>query len=226
MRRSRRYTTAKQQIDENKVYLLAEAIGILQALPRVKFDETIEISGKLGADPKQSDQMVRSSVVLPHGTGKAVKVLVFCEPEKEKEATAAGADYIGSEEIINRILKESWVGFDCCISTPSMMRSVSKLGKFLGPRGLMPSPKTGTVTDNISYAVGEAKRGKIDFRMDKFGCIHVGVGKLSFTKEALKENIEVFITTLNASRPQSVKGDFVKSLHLSSTMSPSLKIAL
>jgi len=224
MRASKRYSAAEKLVDTNKVYDLEEAIVLLKSLPAAKFDETVELSGKLGADPKQSDQMVRSSVMLPNGTGKNLKVLVFCEPEKEKEAQAAGADYIGSEEIINKILKDGWSDFECCISSPAMMRSVSKLGKFLGPRGLMPSPKTGTVTDNVSHAVGEAKRGKIDFRMDKFGCVHVGVGKLSFNKQALAENINAFIEALKSARPQSVKGDFIGSIYLSSTMGPSVRI--
>jgi len=224
MKVSKRYLEAEKLVDSRKVYSVEDAISLLKSLPHVKFDETVELSGKLGADPKQSDQMVRSSVMLPNGTGKKIKVLVFCEPEKEKEAQAAGADYIGSDQIIDKILKEGWADFDCCIASPSMMRSVSKLGKFLGPRGLMPSPKVGTVTDNVSYAIGEAKRGKIDFRMDKFGCIHVGVGKLSFDKQALIENITAFMEALRSARPQSVKGDFIGSIYLSSTMSPSMQV--
>jgi len=224
MKKSKRYLSAEKLVDKDKSYNLEEAIAILKSMTPVRFDETVEISGKLEVDPKQSDQMIRGSVVLPHGTGKNVIVLVFCEPDKEKEASKAGADYIGSEEIIDKILKEGWAEFDCCISAPSMMRSVSKLGKFLGPRGLMPSPKTGTVTDNISYAVSEAKRGKIDFRMDKFGCIHVGVGKISFDKDKLLENARSFIEALQASRPSSVKGDFIIGLYLSTTMSPSIKL--
>jgi len=226
MKISKKYREAKMLVEEGKSYSLEAAMDLLKSMPKVKFDQTVELSGKLGIDPKQSDQMVRGSVVLPHGTGKETKVLVFCEPEKEKEAKDAGADFIGSEEIINKILKEGWVGFDCCIATPGMMRSVSKLGRFLGPRGLMPSPKTGTVTDNVSYAVGEAKRGKIDFRVDKFGCIHVGVGKLSFTKEALVENTDILIRALVSARPQNLKGEFIKNIYLSATMTPSLKIAL
>jgi len=226
MKKSKKYREAKKLVEEGKSYSLEAAMDLLKSMPKVKFDQTVELSGKLGIDPKQSDQMVRGSVVLPHGTGKETKVLVFCEPEKEKEAKDAGADFIGSEEIINKILKEGWVGFDCCIATPGMMRSVSKLGRFLGPRGLMPSPKTGTVTDNVSYAVGEAKRGKIDFRVDKFGCIHVGVGKLSFTKEALVENTDILIRALVSARPQNLKGEFIKNIYLSATMTPSLKIAL
>ncbi len=223
---SKRYKEAAKAVDKDKAYSIEEAVDILKSMPKTKFDETVEISGKLGVDPKQSEQAVRGSVVLPHGVGKEIKVLVFCEPEKENDAKDAGAEHIGSEEIIDKILKEGWLDFDCCISTPSMMRMVSKLGKFLGPRGLMPSPKTGTVTDNVSHAVGEAKRGKIDFRIDKFACIHVGVGKISFAKEALLENIKSFVDALLASEPTSIKGEFVESIFLSSTMSPSLRIAL
>lgn len=223
---SKRYLEAAKTVDDDKSYSIQEAVNILKSMPKTKFDETVEISGKLGADPKQSDQMIRGSVVLPHGVGKEIKVLVFCEPEKENDAKEAGADHIGSEETINKILKEGWLDFDCCISTPSMMRMVSKLGKFLGPRGLMPSPKTGTVTDNISHAVGEAKRGKIDFRMDKFGCIHLGAGKISFEKEALVENISAFFDALLACRPANLKGDYVKSAYLSTTMSPSVRVTV
>ena len=223
---SKRYLEATKTVDSKKTYSIEEAVNILKSMPKTKFDETVEISSKLGADPKQSDQMIRGSVVLPHGVGKEVKVLVFCEPEKEKDAKDAGADHIGSEGLIDKILKEGWLDFDCCISTPSMMRLVSKLGKFLGPRGLMPSPKTGTVTDNISHAIGEAKRGKIDFRMDKLGCIHLGVGKISFEKQALIENISAFFDTLISCRPSSIKGDYIESIFLSTTMSPSVRIAL
>ena len=223
MKQGKNYSAAKKLVKE-EIYPLKEAVEILKSMPHKKFDETVEISGKLGIDPKLSDQMVRGSVVLPHGTGKTVKVLVFCEPEKEKDAKAAGADYIGSEEIINKILNDGWTDFDCCISTPALMRSVSKLGKFLGPRGLMPSPKTGTVTENVAYAVGEAKRGKIDFRVDKLACIHVGVGKISFSEQALVENISAFIDALVSVRPQSLKGDFLKSLYVSTTMSPSVRL--
>ena len=226
MKRSKKYIEAKKLVEEGKAYSIDAAVELLKSMPKVKFDQTVELSGKLGIDPKQSDQMVRGSVVLPHGTGKEIKVLVFCEPEKEKDAKSAGADFIGSEDVINKILKGGWTGFDCCIATPSMMRSVSKLGRFLGPRGLMPSPKTGTVTDNVAYAIGEAKRGKIDFRVDKLGCIHVGVGKISFGQKALVENINAFVKALAASRPQSLKGDFIKSVHVSATMSPSLRIAV
>jgi large subunit ribosomal protein L1 len=223
---SKRYKEAIKLVDGNKVYTIEEAIVLMKSLPLTKFDETVEISGKLGADPKQSDQLVRGSVTLPAGTGKDIKVLVFCEPEKEKEAKDAGADHIGNDEIVNKILKDGWTDFDCCIATPGQMRVVSKLGRFLGPRGLMPSPKTGTVTDNVVHAIKEAKRGKIDFRMDKQGCIHVGIGKMSFDNESLITNGKAFIEALIAAKPHSLKGDYIKSFFLSTTMSPSVKIAV
>tara|TARA_B100000315_G_scaffold257534_1_gene306699 strand:+ start:640 stop:1320 length:681 start_codon:yes stop_codon:yes gene_type:complete len=223
---SKRYKEALKKVDFDKAYPLTEAVDVLKSLPKAKFDETIEVSSKLGADPKQSDQLVRGSVVLPAGTGKTVRVLVFCEPEKEKEAKEAGADHIGSQDVIDKILKEGWLDFDCCISTPEQMRLVSKLGKFLGPRGLMPSPKTGTVTENIAHAIKEAKRGKVDFRMDKLSCLHLGLGKISFSKEDILGNLTAFLEALENSKPQSIKGDYIKSFYLSTTMSPSVRIAL
>ncbi|UCD15744.1 MAG: 50S ribosomal protein L1 [Candidatus Omnitrophota bacterium] len=226
MGRSKRYAQAVKLVQKDKAYSVEESIEILKNIPAAKFDETLNVSCKLNVDAKQSDQMVRGSVVLPHGTGKEVKILAFCEPEKEAQAKEAGADYIGSEEVINKIVKEGWLEFDCCVSTPSMMKLVSRLGKVLGPRGLMPSPKTGTVTPNIAHAIGEAKRGKIDFRMDKLACINVGIGKISFSKQALIENAKAFINALIAAKPAAVKADFIRSFYLSTTMSPSLRISL
>jgi len=226
MIRSKRYRQIQGSLDQSKTYSLAEAVDILKNVLHPKFDETIELSFRLNADPKKSEQMIRSSVVLPHGLGKSVKILVFCEPEKEDSARQAGADFVGGQDLIDKITKENWLDFDSCISTPLMMRSVSKLGRILGPRGMMPSPKTGTVTENISVAVKEAKAGKIEFRMDKLGCIACGIGKVSFSKENLLGNIKVFIDALNAARPSSVKGELIKSMYLSATMSPSLKIKL
>ncbi|MDD5194738.1 MAG: 50S ribosomal protein L1 [Candidatus Omnitrophica bacterium] len=223
---SKRYKEAAKLVDKDKVYSVEEAVAILKSMPAVKFDQTLEISCKLQLDPSQPDQMVRGSVVLPKGTGKQIKIVVFCEPEKEAQAKEAGADEIGSQELIDKIMKAGTFDFDYCIATPGMMRFVSKLGKILGPKGLMPSPKTGTVTDNIAYAVGEAKRGKIDFRMDKFSCIYVGLGKLSFPKEALVENVRAFLDALVNARVSVVKGDFIKTMFLSASMSPSLRITL
>lgn len=223
-KKSKRYQEAAKLRDEAKVYSIEEAVGILKSMPHAKYDETLEASCQVNIDPKATEQTVRGSVVLPHGTGRQVKVIVFCEPEKEADAKEAGADFIGSQELADKITKEGWFEFDCCISTPSMMKVVSKLGKVLGPRGLMPSPKTGTVTDNISYAIKEAKRGKIDFRMDKASCIHVGLGKISFSKEQLSENVHAFMDALNNARPASIKGEFIKSIYLSTTISPSVRL--
>ena len=224
MRRSKRYRKAVELVDREKVYSFEEAVDILKSIPKAKFDETVEISCKLNADPKKSDQMIRSSVVLPHGTGKKVKVLVFCEPEKEQIAKDTGADFVGGQDLVDKIMKEGWLEFDSCVSTPQMMRLVSRLGKILGPRGLMPSPKTGTVTEDISSAIKEAKAGKIEFRMDKFGCLAVGIGKVSFSKEALVENIRVLLEALNSAKPAAVKGELIKSMFISTTMGPSLRL--
>lgn len=226
MKRSKRYREAVKVLDSDKIYSIEEAVGVLKNMPHAKFDETLELSVKLGVDPRQSDQMIRGSVVLPHGTGKEIKIIVFCEPDKEQEAKQAGADFVGGQDLVDKIQKENWLDFDYCIATPSMMRVVSKLGKVLGPRGMMPSPKTGTVTDKIEAAVKEAKRGKIDFRLDKFGCINIGLGKISFSEQALVENIRSFVEALFASKTQAVKGDFIKSTYLSTTISPSLQIKL
>lgn len=225
-RRGKRYLEARKLFDKIKIYPLEEAIEVLKEFPHPKFDETVEIACKLNLDPRKSDQMVRGSVALPYGTGRKIKVLVFCEPEKEKEAKDSGADYVGGQDLADKIVKENWLDFDYCISTPQMMKIVSKLGRILGPRGLMPSPKTGTVTDNLSFAIKEAKRGKIDFRLDKTGCIHAGIGKISFSKEALIENIKAFWGALLAARPAVVKGEFIKSIYLSLTMSPGIKIEM
>ena len=224
MKKGKKYLDSKKQIDRNKVYTLEEAISVLKSIPQADFDQSVEISCNLNVDPKKSDQMVRGSTVLPHGIGRTVKVMVFCEPEKEQEAKEGGAEYFGGEEFVNKILKENWLDFDYCIATPTMMRIVSRLGKVLGPRGLMPSPKTGTVTENISFAIEEAKKGKVDFRLDKTGCIHIGVGKISFPKESLIENVKAFLEVLKTSRPATVKGDFIKTTYISLTMSPSIKI--
>ncbi len=226
MRHSKRYREAEKKREFAKADSLEDAISALLSMPKVKFDETLDLTCKLGVDPKQSEQMVRGSIVLPHGTGKKVRVLVFCEPDKENEAKEAGADHLASKDLVEKILKEGWMEFDYCISTPGMMKEVSKLGKVLGPRGLMPSPKTGSVTANVAYAVKEAKRGKIDFRMDKLACVAVGLGKLSFKKEALVENVRTFVDALVAAKPAAAKGEYLKEYYLSSTMSPSVKVVL
>ncbi|MFO8053067.1 MAG: 50S ribosomal protein L1 [Candidatus Omnitrophota bacterium] len=226
MRAGKTYKKRLELIDKEKTYPIEEAVDILKSFSPIGFDETIEGSGKLGIDPKDSEQIVRGAVVLPHGTGKESKVLVFCGSDQEEKAKKAGADYIGNDEIIEKISKKGWVDFDYCISTPAMMKSVSKLGRFLGPRGLMPSTKTGTVTENISQAVEEAKKGKVNFRADKLGCIHAGLGKLSFKKEDIVDNLNSFISAIGAVRPQNLKGQLIKTFYLSTTMGPSIKVNL
>jgi large subunit ribosomal protein L1 len=224
MSQGKRLSESSKLVEADKAYSVEEAVDILTKMPQPKFDQTLEISCKLGVDSKKSDQMVRGAVVLPHGTGRKIRILVFCEPEKEQEAKDAGADFAGGNDLADKISKENWLEFDYCIATPRNMPLVGKLGRVLGPRGLMPSTKTGTVTDNVSHAVSEAKKGKIDFRMDKTGCIHAGIGKVSFSKEKLVENINSFITALESARPSSAKGDFINSVYLSLTMSPSVQI--
>ncbi len=225
-KKSKRYQEALKLVDKSKTYSIEEAIETLKNMPHAKYDETLEVSCQVNIDPKQTDQAVRGSVVLPNGTGKKVKIIVFCEPEKEQAAKESGADFLGTNELVDKIMKEGWFDFDVCIATPGMMKVVSKLGKVLGPRGLMPSPKSGTVTENISYAIGEAKRGKIDFRMDKASCIYVGIGKISFSKEKLIENAKAFVDALSTAKPASVKGEFVKSIYLSTTISPSVRLSI
>ncbi len=223
MRHSRRYSQALELLDREKTYSLKEAVQALKNVPKSKFDETVEISCKLGVDPRKSDQMVRGSVVLPHGTGREVKVLVFCKGEKEREAREAGADFVGLEEYIKKI-EGGWFDFDCCIASPDVMREIGKLGRILGPRGLMPSGKTGTVTQNIAFAVKQAKQGKVDFKMDKFGVVHCGVGKISFPEDGIVDNARAFLEALLNSKPPTVKGELIKSCYICTTMSPSLKV--
>jgi large subunit ribosomal protein L1 len=225
MKRSKRYKEAAKLVDENKTYTVKEAVELIKKMPATKFDQTLDVNTKLIVDPKQSDQMVRGSVVLPNGTGKTIRIAVFCESEKESAAKESGADVYGGQDLVDRILTENWFEFDYCVATPGAMKFVSKLGRVLGPKGLMPSPKTGNVTENIAYAVKEAKRGKIDFRVDKIGCMHVGVGKLSFSQEALAENVNAYLEALVAAKPSGVKGDFIQSVFLASSMGPSLRIS-
>lgn len=219
----KRYNKAIESLEKNKAYDLMEAIKLVKANANAKFDETIELIANLGVDPKKADQQVRGTVSLPNGTGKTVRVAVFAEGEKATEAKNAGADVIGSEDLVERIQK-GFLDFDVVIADPSMMRHVGKLGKVLGPRGLMPNPKTGTVTADIAKAVEEFKAGKIEYRTDKAGGIHVPVGKASFNENQLLGNIQTVINALNRAKPTTAKGTYLKSVYLTSTMGPGIKI--
>lgn len=220
---SKRYNALLEKVEKGKLYDIDEAIGLLKQLHSTKFDESVELAIKLGIDPKKLQQPIRGSVILPHGTGRKVRVLVFASGENLQKALNAGADYAGGQEIAEKI-KNGWLDFDYVISTPDMMKVVAPLGKILGPRGMMPNPKTGTVTENIENAVKEAKRGKVDFKMDRDGNIHMIVGKVSFSEAQLKENIMSGISAVLNVKPQGVRGTYIKSISLSLTMSPSVKL--
>jgi large subunit ribosomal protein L1 len=222
-RRGKRYSEAKALVEPGKRLSMKEAVDILVRTPRVKFDETVDVSIRLGVNPKHADQMVRGSVALPNGLGKSVRVLVFAKGEKEKEALDAGADHAGSDELIERI-KEGWLDFDRVIATPDMMGSVGKLGKILGPRGLMPNPKVGTVTFDVGRAVKELKAGKVEFRVEKAGIVHSPVGKISFGAEKITENTLALMETIMKLKPASSKGTYLKSISISTTMGPGIKV--
>jgi len=221
---SKRMSAIEKKIDEAKeLYTLNEAVSLLKECPEVKFDQTIDIAIKLGVDPKKSDQQVRGTVALPHGTGKTISVLVFARGEKVKEAEAAGADFAGSDELLEKV-KGGWTQFDAVIATPDMMREVGKLGKVLGPRGLMPTPKGGTVTQDVAKAVAEIKAGKIEFKLDRNAVYSTGVGKVSFEPKKIIENIHTVLVALMRAKPAAAKGAYVQNFVLSSTMGPGLKI--
>src|SRR5829696_8993984 len=218
----KKYTAARAQV-ENKPYPLADALPLVQKIKFAKFDETVALSIRLGVDPKHADQMVRGTVVLPHGLGKSKRVLVIAGADKQKEAEEAGADHVGGEELVDKI-NAGWQDFDAVVATPDMMRAVGKLGKVLGPRGLMPNPKTGTVTPNIAQAVKEIKAGKVEFRVDKTGIIHGPVGKASFPAQSLIENAHALVDSVVKAKPSAAKGKYLKSVTLSSTMGPGIQI--
>ena len=223
MKRGKKYREAADRVDRGKVYLLDDGLQLLRQLPTAKFDETVECAVRLGVDPRHADQMVRSTVVLPQGTGKKIRVLVFAKGEHEIAAREAGADFIGAEDMVEKI-QGGWLDFDVAIATPDLMKIVGRLGKILGARGLMPNPKSGTVTFDVSGAVKDSKAGKIEFRVDKAGNLHVPVGKRSFTDAQLKENIMVFVDAVLRAKPSTAKGTYVRSVTISSTMSPGIKI--
>jgi large subunit ribosomal protein L1 len=214
---------ALSKFDDTQVYSFQQAAEVLKTISYTKFDSSVDIDVRLGVDPRKADQMVRGVVTLPHGTGKEVRVLVLCTPDKEAEATEAGANYAGLDEYIQKI-EQGWTDIDVIITMPSVMAKVGKLGKILGPRGLMPNPKSGTVTTDVAKAVKEVKAGKIDFKVDKFGIIHTSIGKVSFGPEQLAQNAQEVMNTLVRLKPSSAKGTYVRSIYLSSTMSPSVSI--
>jgi large subunit ribosomal protein L1 len=218
----KKFTAAKGQV-EDKPYLLADALPLVQKIKFANFDETIALSIRLGVDPKHADQMVRGTVVLPHGLGKSKKVLVIAAVDKQKEAEEAGADIVGGEELVDKIAG-GWIDFDAVVATPDMMRVVGKLGKVLGPRGLMPNPKTGTVTPNVAQAVKEIKAGKVEFRVDKTGIVHAPVGKISFPPQSLIDNATALLESIVKAKPPAAKGKYFRSITVSSTMGPGVKV--
>lgn len=222
-KQGKKYLAAAKQV-EARAYSVTEAVGLAQKIKFTKFNETVEIHMRLGVDPKHADQMVRGTVVLPNGLGKSKKVLVIASGEKVREAEAAGADFFGGDEIIEKIIKENWLDYDAVIATPDMMRSMARLGKVLGPRGLMPNPKTGTVTTDVTTAINEVKAGKVEFRVDKTGVVHAPVGKIQFDTDKLIENAESLISAVLRAKPSAAKGKYVKSATLCSTMGPGISI--
>ena len=224
MKRGKKYVEAAKLVDRTVLYDKAEAIALVKKCATAKFDETIEAHIRTGCDGRHADQQIRGAVVLPHGTGKTVRILVFAKDAKAEEAKAAGADYVGGMELIEKIQKENWFEFDVVVATPDMMGGVGRIGRVLGPTGLMPNPKAGTVTMDVTKAINDIKAGKIEYRLDKTNIIHVPLGKASFTEEQLSDNFQTLIDAVNKARPAALKGQFLKSVTLTSTMGPGIKM--
>ena len=224
MKRGKRYQEAEKLVDRKKLYDAKEALEIIEKMPKPKFDETVELHVKLGVDSKHADQQVRGTVVLPNGTGKTQKVLVFAKGPKAEEAQKAGADYVGAEELIPKIQNDNWFDYDVVVATPDMMGVVGRLGKVLGPKGLMPNPKSGTVTMDVTKAISEIKSGKVEYRLDKTNIIHLGIGKVSFGAEKLAENYQTVIDAIIKAKPAAAKGQYIRSVALTTTMGPSVYI--
>ena len=224
MKHGKRYAEAAKLIDRSQYYDVADAVALIKTTASAKFDETVEMHIRTGCDSRHADQQIRGAVVLPHGTGKKVRILVFAKGPKEEEAKAAGADYVGGQELIPKIQNEGWLDFDVVVATPDMMGVVGRLGKVLGPKGLMPNPKSGTVTMDLTKAIADIKAGKVEYRLDKTNIIHCPVGKASFSEEALTENLQTLLDALNKARPSTLKGAYMKSAILTSTMGPGVKL--
>ena len=224
MKRGKKYAEAAKLIDRSNLYDAGEAIAIVKKAASAKFDETVEVHIRTGCDGRHADQQIRGAVVLPHGTGKTVRVLVFAKNAKADEATAAGADFVGAEELVPKIQNEGWLDFDVVVATPDMMGVVGRLGRVLGPKGLMPNPKAGTVTMDVAKAIADIKAGKIEYRLDKTNIIHVPIGKVSFTEEQLADNFQTLISAIVKAKPSAVKGQFLKSVTVASTMGPGVKL--
>lgn len=224
MSQGKRYVEAAKLVDATKLYETEEAFGLIEKMPKAKFDETVELHVRLGVDSKHADQQVRGTVVLPNGTGKSLRVLVFAKGDKAKEAEAAGADFVGAEELVPKIEKENWFEYDVIVATPDMMGVIGRLGKVLGPKGLMPNPKSGTVTMDVTKAISEIKSGKVEYRLDKNNIIHLGFGKVSFGAEKLLENYEVIMNAIIKAKPAAAKGQYVKSVAIAPSMGPSVFI--